>query len=53
MKKLITQEQVTALLQTIYQTNISASTFDAVKKMMNDLPSEMIEKVVPGVESNK
>ena len=37
MKK-ITQEQIVAILQTVYQTNISASVFDALKKMFNELP---------------
>ena len=38
MKKEITSEQVNAILQTIYQTNISAQTFDALKKLLLELP---------------
>ena len=38
MKK-ITEEQIQALLQTIYQTNIAAQVFDAVKKMLVELPT--------------
>lgn len=36
--KQITQEQIMQVLQTIYQTNISAKDFDIVKKFFNDLP---------------
>ena len=36
--KQITTEQINAVLQVIYQTNISAQQFDAVKKMFADLP---------------
>jgi hypothetical protein len=42
--KNITMQQIEALLQTIYQTNISAQTFDAVKKMLLSLP-EVKEEV--------
>jgi hypothetical protein len=38
MKHTITQEQIVAILQTVYQTNISASTFDSLKKLFADLP---------------
>jgi len=40
----ITEEQINALLQTIYQTNISAQTFDAVKKLFAELPKDEVEK---------
>ena len=36
--KQISQEQVTAILQIMYETNISAQQFDAVKKMLVGLP---------------
>lgn len=37
MKK-ITVEQIQAVLQAIYQTNISAKDFDAMKKFFETLP---------------
>lgn len=36
MKK-ITQEQINAILQTVYSTNIPAQSFDALKKMFEEL----------------
>ena len=36
--KTITHEQINALIQTIYQTNISAQSFDAIKKFLSELP---------------
>lgn len=36
--KQIKTEEINAVLQVIYQTNISAQQFDAVKKMFEDLP---------------
>ena len=45
MKK-ITEEQIKVLLQTIYQTNITAQNFDAVQKFFKDLP-EIIEETPP------
>jgi transposase-like protein len=41
--KNITTEQINALLQAIYQTNISAQTFDQIKKLLSELP-EVKEK---------
>lgn len=41
--KQITQEQINAVLQTVYNTNISAATFDALKKLLLELP-EVEEK---------
>lgn len=38
--KIITQDQINVVLQTIYQTNISVSTFDAIKKLFSELPNE-------------
>ena len=38
--KIINQDQINAVLQAIYQTNISVSTFDAIKKLFNELPNE-------------
>jgi hypothetical protein len=43
MKKIITQEEINAVLQTVYSTNISAQQFDALKKFFMDLP-EVKEK---------
>lgn len=36
--KNITTEQINAILQTVYQTNISAQNFDSLKKFMSELP---------------
>jgi hypothetical protein len=36
--KTITIEQINAVLQAIYQTNIPVAQFDAIKKMFADLP---------------
>jgi len=44
MKKQITAEQIEALLQVVYQTNISAQNFDAIKKLFVDLPEIKDEK---------
>lgn len=41
--KQITEEQINAILQAIYQTNISALTFDQIKKVFSELP-EVKEK---------
>lgn len=37
MKK-ISIEQINAILQTVYQTNISASAFDALRNLLQGLP---------------
>ena len=42
--KQITTEQINAILQTIYSTNIPAQTFDALKKMLSELPEVKEEK---------
>ena len=44
MSKIITTEQIGAVLNTIYQTNISAQQFDVVKKFFADLPDEKKEE---------
>ena len=36
--KIISIEQINAILQAIYQTNVSAQAFDAIKKMLSELP---------------
>jgi hypothetical protein len=41
--KNITQDQIKAVLQTIYQTNITAQVFDQLSKFFQDLP-EVKEK---------
>jgi hypothetical protein len=38
--KLISTEQINAVLQAIYNTNISASTFDSIKKLFSELKDE-------------
>lgn len=43
MAKKITEEQTQAILQAVYQTNISAQTFDSLKKLFTELP-EVIEE---------
>lgn len=45
--KTITQEQIGTVLQAIYQTNISAQSFDALKKFFNDLPAVAKEDSSP------
>lgn len=42
--KQITIEQINAILQTVYQTNISAQTFDAFRKLLSELPDAPVEK---------
>jgi hypothetical protein len=37
--KSIKTNQIEAILQAIYQTNISAQNFDAIKKLFADLPN--------------
>lgn len=37
--KTITQEQIASVLQVVYQTNISAQSFDILKKFFNELPN--------------
>ena len=44
MNKIITEAQINAVLQAIYQTNISVSTFDALKKLFVDLPNAQENK---------
>ena len=41
--KIINQDQINAVLQAIYNTNISVSTFDAIKKLFSELPNETKE----------
>jgi len=36
--KQIDQKQIEAILQTVYQTNIPASQFDALRKLLLELP---------------
>jgi hypothetical protein len=38
MERKITDEQIQAILQTVYGTNISAQMFDAMKKLLLELP---------------
>lgn len=41
--KNITTEQVNAILQTVYQTSIPAQQFDALKKLLLELPEAKAE----------
>ena len=36
--KQISQQQIDIILQTAYQTNIPASSFDALRKLLTELP---------------
>ena len=42
--KKISVEQINAVLQIIYQTNIPAQQFDAVKKLLAELPDVEVKK---------
>ena len=53
MNKQITTEQVNVLLHTIYQTNISAQTLDAVKKMLLELPNVEIDFAKGAIDDSK
>jgi len=44
MNKIIGEKEINAVLQTVYQTNISVSTFDALKKLFIDLPNAQEDK---------
>jgi len=44
--KQIKIEQINAILQAVYQTNISAQNFDAIKKMFTELPDVKEDKKV-------
>ena len=51
MEKKITVEQINALLQTIYSTNIPAQSFDGIKKFLSELP-DVKEKNVENKNSD-
>ena len=42
--KQITTQQIEAILQTVYQTNIPAAQFDALRKLLSELPEMKEEK---------
>jgi transposase-like protein len=42
--KNITTQQIEAILATVYQTNISAQTFDALRKLLSELPDAPTEE---------
>lgn len=42
--KTITTQQIEAILQTVYQTNIPAAQFDALRKLLSELPDAPEEK---------
>ena len=44
MKK-ITKEQIEAIMSVVYQTNISAQNYDAIKNLFAKLPEVAEEKV--------
>lgn len=53
MKK-ISIEQLNAILQTIYNTNIPVAQFDAIKKLFSELPDVVkVEEKVEVKEDNK
>jgi hypothetical protein len=45
MSKVIKIEQINAILQAVYQTNISAQNFDVIKKLFTELPDVAEKKV--------
>lgn len=44
MNKIISQDQVQMLINTFYQTNITAKDFDLVKEFLSKLPDEKTEE---------
>lgn len=46
MNKLIKEEQIKAILEVVYQTNITAQAFNALQQMLIALPNEVKEEVV-------
>jgi hypothetical protein len=40
----ITKQQIEAILQTVYQTNIPVSQFDALRKLLSELPEVKEDK---------
>jgi len=42
--KTIKIEQIEAILQTVYQTNIPVAQFDALRKLLSELPEVKEEK---------
>jgi len=42
--KQITTQQIEAILQTVYQTNIPVSQFDALRKLLSELPEVKEDK---------
>lgn len=42
--KTITTQQIEAILQTVYSTNIPVSQFDALRKMLSELPDAEVKE---------
>ena len=42
--KQISTEKINSLLQVIYTTSISAQQFDAIKKLLSELPDVVVKK---------
>lgn len=42
--KQISQQQIEAVLQAVYQTNIPAQQFDALRKLLSELPEVKEDK---------
>ncbi len=40
----VTKEQIETVLHTVYQTNIPAQTFDALRKLLTELPEISTDK---------
>jgi hypothetical protein len=40
----ITKQQIEAVLQTVYQTNIPVAQFDALRKLLSELPDAPTEE---------
>ena len=38
MERIITEEKISAILQTVYSTNIPVAQFDALRKLLSELP---------------
>ena len=45
MNKQISPEQINAVLQTVFETNIPAKSFEALKEFFNKLPNVEVEEV--------
>jgi hypothetical protein len=44
MEKKITEEQIGAILQVVYSTNIPVAQFDALRKLLQELPPVNVQE---------